>query len=147
MKSKLITFKIYRYENEGEEEEAEGEDSAAQELELPNQASPTKSESPVKTIEPPLDLKPTEANEEEKIETDAKESHIDDPIDLQKLLDTEDVIFEFYYNRLRINSFKTIYELINYQPTYRSVSDPHVIYYKIVDREQKDKDCGNSDEK
>ena len=45
-------------------------------------------------------------------------------------------MFEFYYNRIKVSSWKTIYELINYQPTNRSVVDPYTIYYRIVERSE-----------
>ena len=45
-------------------------------------------------------------------------------------------MFEFYYNRNKVSSWKTIYELINYQPTNRSVVDPYTIYYRIVERSE-----------
>lgn len=59
---------------------------------------------------------------------------MDNPISLKDLSEDEDVIYEFYYNRTLITSKKTIYELINYQPTHRSIVDPHVIYFRIKDR-------------
>lgn len=134
-------------ENEDEEDEGEGEDSMGQSLGLAKHSSVDKCDSPVKTIEPPAGDKLNDPNQEENIIILNKDSHIDSPIDLQKLSDAEDVIFEFYYNRIKISSIKTIYELINYQPTYRSISDPHIIYYKIIDREHKDKNSDSLDEK
>ena len=78
--------------------------------------------------------------EEEKIETGDNE-HIDSNVDLHSLPETEDVVFEFYYNRTKVPSVRTIYELINYQPTHRSIADPYIIYYRIVDRsEQKEEE-------
>lgn len=88
------------------------------------------------------------ATEEEKKEKAERNELIDNPIELKDLTEDEDVTFEFYYNRIKLNSTKTIYELINYQPTHRSIADPYIIYFKIVDRkESKDKSNTSDDEK
>ena len=71
---------------------------------------------------------------EEKIVTGPEDKYINDPIELKNLSEDEDVIYEFYYNRTKVSSIKTVYELINYQPTYRSIADPQIIYFKIKDR-------------
>jgi len=78
-------------------------------------------------------------DEEEKIETTKEkknENYIDSDTNLHNLQEKEDVVFEFYYNRIKVSSWKTIYELINYQPTNRSVVDPYTIYYRIVERSE-----------
>jgi len=62
----------------------------------------------------------------------------DDDINLKDLSETDDVVFEFYYNNIKVSSIKTIYELLNYQPTHRNIVDPHIIYFKIRDRDQED---------
>lgn len=71
---------------------------------------------------------------------------IDSSLNLKDLVDDEDVIFEFYYNRVKISCLKTIYELVNYQPTYRSIADPYIIYFRIVDRKTNKGTMSSSDD-
>lgn len=52
----------------------------------------------------------------------------------------DDVVFEFYYNNIKVSSIKTIFELLNYQPSHRNIIDPHVIYFKIRDRTPEDEE-------
>jgi hypothetical protein len=98
---------------------------------------------------PPKPIKPVSQEEEKKEEDDEEEEivttkydkHIDDPLNLKNLDPDEDVEYEFYYNRTKVPSIKTIYELINYQPS--SVVDSQIIYFRIIDKNQ---DNDNDDE-
>lgn len=57
------------------------------------------------------------------------------------------MVFEFYYNRIKTSELKTIYELINYQPTHRTIVDPQVIYFKIKERNDKEEGDDKEDVK
>lgn len=92
-----------------------------------------------KYLEPTQETKVSEGLTPAKKEDESKNKKernklMDNPINLKDLTEDDDVIYEFYYNRTLITSKKTIYELINYQPTHRSIVDPHVIYFRIKDR-------------
>ena len=56
------------------------------------------------------------------------------------------MVFEFYYNRIKIPNTKTIYELINYQPTHRQIVDQYIIYYRILDRSEIKDDLSTQDQ-
>jgi hypothetical protein len=71
---------------------------------------------------------------------------IDDPLILKDLDEDQDVIFEFYYNRIKVSSLKTVYELINYQPTHRTIVDSQIVYFKIKDREVEDESKSSTTE-
>ena len=73
----------------------------------------------------------------------------DDGINLKDIPENEDVVFEFFYNNIQVSSIKTIFELLNYQPTHRSIIDPHIIYFRIRDRTSEDdesKQCSEDEE-
>jgi hypothetical protein len=108
---------------------------------------PLESKSSSSLIDPALKKSDGEVSKQLKVEiVPESNSHINDPVVLKDLAEDDDVIFEFYYNRLKISSLKTIYELINYQPTHRSVCDPQIVYFRIKDRSAQgnDKDGDSS---
>uniref|UniRef100_A0A7S3NSU1 HECT domain-containing protein n=2 Tax=Euplotes crassus TaxID=5936 RepID=A0A7S3NSU1_EUPCR len=78
---------------------------------------------------------PKKMMRKKKIET-TKQSNIDLPVELERIQESDDVVFEFYYNRMKIPNTKTVYELINYQPTHRQIVDQYIIYYRILDRSE-----------
>ena len=111
---------------------------------------PEKQEKLEKQVKKEKVVEPENKNDEkeEKIITEPEEKYINDPIELKNLSEDEDVTYEFYYNRIKVSSIKTVYELINYQPTHRSIADPQIIYFKIKDRLlESDENNDNIDEK
>lgn len=60
-------------------------------------------------------------------------------VDLSHVLEEDDVQFDFYYNMQKLTLRDTLYELLYYQPTHRTIDSPSIIYFKIRDPSNKEK--------
>lgn len=149
--SKMVTDKSMsfrqhiRYKCYSDELEAEGEESEEDSLKKHG------NELEEKIIDFPERKRSSKVKEkeesdiEETIETSNK-NNMDIPIELGDLQESEDVVYEFYYNRTKIPNTRTIYELINYQPSHRQITDQYIIYYRILDRSEISDDSSNTQE-